>query len=92
MYEGEYTHEGDRCTFEVLLDALRRSVDAALRAVGEVVHDIDCKDDKFGRPETPGIAADHRRDRRSEPDDASAWSREPSCSRVCTEAFAGRER
>jgi hypothetical protein len=55
-YEGEYTHEGDRCTFEVLLDRFSLD-DAALRAVSEVVHDIDCKDGKFDRAEAPGIAA-----------------------------------
>ena len=56
MFQGEYTHEGDRCTFEVLLDRFRLD-DPALHAVGEIVHDIDCKDEKFGRAETPGIAA-----------------------------------
>ena len=56
MFEGEYTHEGDRCTFEVLLDRFRLD-DPALRAIGEIVHDIDLKDEKFRRPETHGIAA-----------------------------------
>ena len=56
MFEGEYTHEGDRCTFEVLLERFRLR-DPALDALAEIVHDIDCKDEKFGRPETPGIAA-----------------------------------
>jgi hypothetical protein len=56
MFQGEFTHEGDRCTFEVLLDRFRLD-DPALHAVGEIIHDIDCKDDKFGRAETPGIAA-----------------------------------
>jgi hypothetical protein len=56
MFEGEYTHEGDRCTFEVLL--LRFGLgDPALRALAEIVHDIDLKDEKFRRPETRGIAA-----------------------------------
>jgi len=55
MYDAEFTHEGDRCTFEVLLDAARIK-DSALRAVAEVVHDIDLKDAKFGRPETAGVA------------------------------------
>ncbi len=31
--------------------------DAALRKVGELVHDVDCKDGKFGRPEAAGLAA-----------------------------------
>jgi hypothetical protein len=30
--------------------------DPALHAIGEMVHDIDLKDRKFGREETPGIA------------------------------------
>ena len=54
MFEAEYTHEGDRCTFEVL--ARRFGVaDPAVAAIGEVVHDIDLRDGKFGRLETPGI-------------------------------------
>jgi hypothetical protein len=56
MFEGEITHEGDRCSFEVLLT--RASIaDPALRAISEIVHDIDLKDDKFGREETTGIAS-----------------------------------
>ncbi|MEA2792484.1 MAG: hypothetical protein QOG73_4890 [Acetobacteraceae bacterium] len=55
MFAAEFTHEGDCCTFEVLLT--RTGVgDLALRAIGEIVHDIDLKDGKFGREETSGIA------------------------------------
>ena len=57
MYAGEFTHEGDRCTFETLLARFGLEHDSALRALGEIVHDIDCKDEKFGREETTGIAA-----------------------------------
>ena len=35
---------------------LAKEDDAALRSVAEIVHDIDLKDGKFGRPETQGIA------------------------------------
>jgi hypothetical protein len=56
MFEAEYTHEGGRCTFETLLERAGLK-DRALRAIGEIVHDIDCKDAKFGRDETAGIAA-----------------------------------
>jgi hypothetical protein len=54
MYEGEFTHVGDACTFEVLQ---RRYVpkDRALRRIGELVHDLDVKDEKFGREETRGF-------------------------------------
>ncbi len=55
MFEAEFTHEGDRCTFEVLL-ARAGLDDPALAAIGEIVHDIDLKDAKFSRPEASGIA------------------------------------
>ncbi len=57
MFDAEFTHAGDRCTFEVLLDRFRLGNDRALRAIAEVVHDIDLKESKFGRAETSGIAA-----------------------------------
>jgi hypothetical protein len=55
MFDAEFTHDGDQCTFEVLLRLLPDG-DPALQCVAEVVHDIDLKDHKFGRPETEGIA------------------------------------
>jgi hypothetical protein len=54
MVGGDFSHEGDRCTFETLV-ASSGLTDRALTAVGEIVHDIDLKDDKFGRLEAPGI-------------------------------------
>lgn len=56
MYQGEYTHVGDRCTFETLLAEFTLR-DRALAAIGEIVHDIDCKDDKYGRAEAAGVRA-----------------------------------
>ena len=54
MFEAEFTHEGDKCTFEVLLERAALK-DSALRAIAEIIHDIDLKDDKFGRTEVAGI-------------------------------------
>ncbi|MGH7787625.1 MAG: chromate resistance protein ChrB domain-containing protein [Candidatus Binatia bacterium] len=54
MFEAEFTHAADGCTFEVLLAAFAVA-DPALRPIAEIVHDIDLKDDKFGREETRGI-------------------------------------
>lgn len=54
MFDGEYTHRGELCTFEVLLDRFKLD-DPALGRIAEVVHDIDLKDDKHQRPEKPGI-------------------------------------
>jgi len=55
MFEGEITHEGDRCSFEVLLGRAGLT-DPALQEIAEIVHDIDLKDAKFGREEATGIA------------------------------------
>lgn len=54
MFDAEFTHDGDRCTFEVVVERLGLP-DSALRGIGEIVHDIDLKDAKFGRPETSGV-------------------------------------
>jgi len=54
MFEAEFTHEGDRCTLEILIE--RTGIDdPALIRIAEIVHDIDLKDSKFARQETPGI-------------------------------------
>jgi len=55
MFEGEFTHERDRCTFETLLYRFGLENDPALIAIAEVVHDIDVKDAKSERPDTPGV-------------------------------------
>jgi hypothetical protein len=55
MFDAEFTHEGEQCTFEVLCARFGLS-EPALRAVGEIVHDIDLKEDRFSRPEVAGIA------------------------------------
>lgn len=74
MYEAEYTHEGDGCTFETLLKrfALR---ERALRIIGEIVHDIDCKDDKYERAETAGVASLIQGIARAYSDDAARLER-----------------
>jgi hypothetical protein len=54
MFEAEFTHEGDLCTFEVLLSRLGLA-DRALVAIAEIVHDIDLKDAKFNRADAIGI-------------------------------------
>jgi hypothetical protein len=54
MFEADFTHEGDRCTFEVLLQRFALA-DKALVRMGEIVHDVDLKDGKFDHPETVGL-------------------------------------
>jgi hypothetical protein len=54
MFDGEFTHDRDLCTFETLCRHFKLA-ERALKAIGEIVHDIDCKDDKYGRPEAAGV-------------------------------------
>jgi len=54
MFEAEFTHEGDLCTFEVLRRRFAPR-DPVLTRLGEIVHDIDLKDGKYAHPETAGL-------------------------------------
>ena len=56
MFEAEFTHEGELCTFEVLLRRFEIA-EAGLAELAEIIHDIDLKDARFKRPETAGVAA-----------------------------------
>ncbi|HEX8951996.1 MAG TPA: chromate resistance protein ChrB domain-containing protein [Polyangia bacterium] len=55
MFEAEFTHVGNLCSFEVLMQRTGLA-DRALGAIAEIVHDIDIKDDRYRRPETAGVA------------------------------------
>ena len=54
MFEGEFTHQGDLCSFEVLVKQFFPA-DQALAEVGKIIHDLDFKDSKFKKSETAGI-------------------------------------
>lgn len=54
MYEGEFTHVGEDCTFETLLKRFGLR-DRRLRLIGQIVHDADLEDNKFGRAEGKAI-------------------------------------
>lgn len=57
MADAEFTHEEDRCTFETLVLRAGLEDDGALRAIAEIVHDLDIADGKFNRPEAAGVRA-----------------------------------
>jgi len=56
MEEGEFGHQGNLCSFEKMLLAFDLE-HAALRAIAEIVHEIDLRDGQYVRPETAGIDA-----------------------------------
>jgi len=54
MFEVEFSHHGDECTFETLIK--RFSIeDKAVHAMAEMIHDADLEDDKYQRVECRGL-------------------------------------
>jgi hypothetical protein len=57
MFGAEFTHHGEDCTFETMIKRFGLGGDKALLEIAEIVHDIDLKDNKFNRHESPGLNA-----------------------------------
>jgi len=57
MFGAEFTHHGEDCTFETMLERFGLTDIKPLRHLAEIVHDIDLKDDKFNRLEASGLNA-----------------------------------
>lgn len=57
MPGAEFSHEGEDCTFETLMKRFGLDRDRAVRAIAEIVHDVDLKDGKYGRAEASGVDA-----------------------------------
>lgn len=53
---GHFGHHGNLCTFEMMI-ATFGLVEQALQPLGEIVHEIDLRDELYTRPETAGIDA-----------------------------------
>ncbi len=56
MPGGAFTHRGSLCTFETMVRAFGLE-DPVLQPMGEIIHEIDLRDGRFGHPETAGIDA-----------------------------------
>ena len=54
MVDVEFSHHGDRCTFETLVQRFAID-DKAVRVIAEMIHDADLEDEKFQRTECIGI-------------------------------------
>lgn len=54
MYDGEFSHQGDLCTFETL--ARRFGLKSAVvHQIGRIVHDLDLKETRYASPEGPAV-------------------------------------
>lgn len=56
MEGAEFSHQGNLCTFEVMIRTFALN-EAALYLLAEIVHEIDLRDGRYQRPETAGIDA-----------------------------------
>jgi hypothetical protein len=54
MVGGQFTHVGDMCTFEVLIDAFGLK-GKALGMIAEIVHQLDLQDDRYRTPAAEGV-------------------------------------
>lgn len=54
MFHGGFGHRGEDCTFETLQKTFRIR-DKKVRAIGQIIHDADLLDEKFGRKEGFGV-------------------------------------
>jgi hypothetical protein len=55
--DAEFTHRGNQCTFEVLLDQFQLGGDPALARLAHIVHAADITDELDSDPLGPGLLA-----------------------------------
>jgi len=55
MHGAEFTHEGGECTFEVLVRRMAIQ-EPGVKALAEIVHDIDVRDGRYQRAEVSELA------------------------------------
>jgi hypothetical protein len=54
MYDVEFSHHGDHCTFEVLAERFGIA-DPAVAQLGRLVHDLDLKEHRYNVPEAAAV-------------------------------------
>lgn len=69
MRGGEFSHEGERCTFEVMVERYGLAADPALVEVGRIIRDADVPPSRARRAEGAGLDALIRGFQLSTPDD-----------------------
>jgi hypothetical protein len=65
----EYSHEGDKCTFQVIVQRHNLSADAGLVEMGRIIRDADVPPSRTRRQEAAGLDALIRGFQLSVPDD-----------------------
>ncbi|MEP0908849.1 chromate resistance protein [Leptolyngbya subtilissima ST-M1] len=57
MSQGDFQHQGNLCTFEVMVRAFGLDDNPALQVLGQIVHEIDLRDGQYRQPQTAGVDA-----------------------------------
>jgi hypothetical protein len=57
MNRGDFQHQGNLCTFEVMIRAFGLDDNPALQVLGQIVHEIDLRDGQYRQPQTVGVDA-----------------------------------
>lgn len=57
MDNGDFQHQGNLCTFEVMVRAFGLDDNPALQVLGQIVHEIDLRDGQYRQPQTAGVDA-----------------------------------
>jgi hypothetical protein len=60
MADAHFGHVGEACSFETLLQRFGLGANGGLKIMGEIIHDADLHDGKFGRSEGEGLLAAFR--------------------------------
>jgi hypothetical protein len=55
MYTGDFSHQGERCTFEVLARTFAIA-DATVGRLAQIVHDLDMKEHRYDMPEASAVS------------------------------------
>jgi hypothetical protein len=55
MYAGDFSHRGEKCTFEVLAERFGITA-VAVGRLAQIVHDIDMKENRYSTPEAPAVS------------------------------------
>jgi hypothetical protein len=69
MRGAEYSHEGTKCTFQVMVERHGLQTDPAIVEMGRIIRDADVPPSRTRRPEGPGLDALIRGFQISTPDD-----------------------
>lgn len=54
MFVGDFSHQGSLCTFETLAERFDLREPSVVR-VGQIVHDLDLKENRYATPEAPAV-------------------------------------